>query len=144
KRKTQIYYVNGLVDDLTVGQLIETLIGINDEETNKSKAFEVIENRLVNLSVDKVQTMDESVDQLLSGLIVLFIDDEKSGFIIDVRSYPGRTPEEPDTERVIRGARDGFTENIVENTALTRRRIRDVRLRHEMLRVGERSKTDVC
>src|SRR5690606_28613024 len=45
---------------------------------------------------------------------------------------------------VIRGSRDGFTENIIENTSLTRRRIRDARLRNEMLKVGERSKSDVC
>ncbi|WP_143521271.1 spore germination protein, partial [Pseudomonas sp. 2995-1] len=62
----------------------------------------------------------------------------------DVRSYPGRGPEEPDTERVVRGSRDGYTENIIENTALTRRRIRDERLRNEIMKVGKRSKTDIC
>src|SRR5699024_2707149 len=74
----------------------------------------------------------------------VFVDGEKYAFVVDVREYPGRQPEEPDTERVIRGARDGFTENVVINTALTRRRIRDARLRNEMLKVGERSTTDVC
>src|SRR5699024_1265807 len=108
------------------------------------KVFEIIENRLINLQVENVESMDEVVDQLLSGLIIIFVDDEKYAFIIDSRHYPGRTPEEPDTERVVRGSREGFTENIIENTALTRRRIRDARLRHEMLKVGERSKTDVC
>src|SRR5699024_7539261 len=65
-------------------------------------------------------------------------------FVLDLREYPGRMPEEPDTERVIRGSRDGFVENIVMNTALIRRRIRDTRLRNEMTKVGERSKTDIC
>ena len=50
-----------------------------------------------------------------------------SVYTIDVRSYPGRNPEEPDNEKVVRGSRDGFTENIVQNTALIRRRIRDTR-----------------
>lgn len=50
---------------------------------------------------------------------------------------------EPDTEKVVRGARDGFTENIIENSGLTRRRIRDDRLRMEIMRVGERSQTVV-
>ncbi len=63
---------------------------------------------------------------------------------MDVRSYPGRTPEEPDTEKVVRGSRDGFVENIIINTALTRRRIRDGRLRFEIMRVGERGKTDIA
>lgn len=144
KRKVQLYYLNGQVSDLVAIEIIKKLIDINDDETNQKKLFEIVENRLANLSVAPVKTMDEAVDQMLSGLIVVFVDGEKIGFIVDVREYPGRQPEEPDTERVIRGARDGYTENIVINTSLTRRRIRDARLRNEMLKVGERSKTDVC
>lgn len=144
KRKVQIYYLNGQVSDLVATEIIKKLIDINDDETNRKKVFEIVENRLANLSVVSVKTMDEAVDQMLSGLIVVYIDGEKIAFVVDVRDYPGRQPEEPDTERVIRGARDGFTENVVINTALTRRRVRDERLRNEMLKVGERSKTDVC
>ncbi|MBU8789773.1 spore germination protein [Oceanobacillus caeni] len=144
KKKVQLYYVNGLCDTSTIQELLEIMIGINDVESNKKKLPEIIENRLIHQQVEAVNTMDEVVDQVLSGLVAFFVDGEKQAFIVDVRTYPGRTPEEPDTEKVIRGSRDGYTENIIENTALTRRRIRDERLRNEMLKVGERSKTDVC
>ncbi len=79
----------------------------------------------------------------LSGLIAVFIEGYNEALIVDVRSYPGRQPSEPDTEKVVRGSRDGYVENIIVNTALTRRRIRDPRLRFEILRIGERSKTDI-
>lgn len=144
KQKIQIYYVNGLCDSELVVEIMKKLVEINDFESNRPKLKEIIHNRLVHEQVDMVETMDEAVDQLLSGLVVIFIDGEKFAFVLDLRSYPGRSPEEPDTERVIRGSRDGYTENIVVNTALTRRRIRDARLRNEMLKVGERSKTDIC
>src|SRR5699024_10447225 len=144
KTDIQIYYVNGLINDLVITQLMSKLVSINDDETDRKKVAEIIKNRLVHEQVDVTKTLDEAVDQMLSGLIVLFIDGHPFAYIIDVREYPGREPEEPDTERVIRGARDGYTENIVQNVGLTRRRIRDERLRNEMLRVGERSKTDVC
>ncbi|WP_217585389.1 spore germination protein [Lentibacillus saliphilus] len=140
----QLYYVTGLCETPIIVELLEELVNINDTEVDQNKIAEIIKNRLVHQQVTTIQTMDEVVDQVLTGLIVLFIDGVREAFVIDVRSYPGRTPEEPDTERVIRGSRDGYTENIVENTALTRRRIRDERLRNEMLKVGERSKTDVC
>ena len=80
---------------------------------------------------------------MLSGLIVIVVEGSNVALAVDVRGYPGRTPAEPDTEKVIRGSRDGYVENIILNTGLTRRRIRDERLRFEMLKVGERSKTDV-
>lgn len=144
KQKVQIYYVTGLCDSFIIQELLKKLVEINDVETNRRKLPEIIENRLVHQQVKSVKTMDEAADEILSGLIGVFINGEKYAQIIDVRSYPGRSPEEPDTEKVIRGSRDGFTENIIENTALTRRRLRDERLRNTMLKVGERSKTDIC
>ncbi|WP_067728198.1 spore germination protein [Oceanobacillus damuensis] len=144
KRKVHLYYVTGLCDTSTVQEMMKKLIEINDVETNHKKLPEIIENRIVHQQVKPVKTMDEAADEILSGLIGVFIDGERFAQIVDVRSYPGRSPEEPDTEKVIRGSRDGYTENIIQNTALTRRRLRDERLRNKMLKVGERSKTDVC
>ncbi|WNS77611.1 spore germination protein [Bacillus sp. DTU_2020_1000418_1_SI_GHA_SEK_038] len=144
KKDVNLYYVNGLTDSLIIVELIEELVNINDNERQSSKLFEIIDNRLVHGSVAKIETLDELVDQVLSGLIAVVVEGETTAFIIDVRSYPGRSPQEPDTEKVIRGSRDGFVENIILNTALTRRRIRDERLRFEITKVGERSKTDVA
>ena len=144
ERNVQLYFVNGLVDDMTVVHILRQLIEANDNEKANDKVYDIIKNRIVNSQVEQVNKIDEVTDQLLSGLIVIFVDGERDAFIVDVRKYPGRQPEEPDTERVIRGSRDGFTENVIENTGLIRRRIRDKRLRNEMLRVGRRSKTDIC
>lgn len=144
KTEVQLYYVTGLIDSLIIQDIIEELVNLNEKESERNKIAKIIKNRLLHQQVSEIKTMDETVDQILSGLIVIFINGERFAYAVDVRSYPGRSPQEPDTERVIRGSRDGFTENIIENTALTRRRIRDERLRNEMLKVGERSKTDVC
>ncbi len=143
-QRIQMYYVNGLTDTSVVQEILKVMVEVNDNESESGKIGEIIENRLVHQQVEHVTTMDEAVDEVLSGLIAVFIDGKDYAQIIDVRNYPGRTPEEPDTEKVIRGSRDGYTENIVENTALTRRRLRDEKLRNVMLKVGERSKTDVC
>lgn len=129
-----------------IAELLEQLLFLNDTD-RKSQArdtFEIIQNQLVHQSVQVIEKMDELVDQVLSGLVAVVIEGYDHGLIIDVRSYPGRMPEEPDTEKVVRGSRDGFVENIIVNTAITRRRIRDERLRFEIMRVGERSKTDIA
>lgn len=136
--------MNGLCDSLYTIEIIKELVNLNDHEPPTKHIGSLIENRLVHSSVEVVQTIDEMVDQVLAGLIAIVIEGEHTALIIDVRSYPGRQPEEPDTEKVIRGSRDGFVENIIVNTALTRRRIRDERLRFEMFKIGERSKTDVA
>lgn len=145
RKDVHIYSISGLCDTRFIIELIEELVGINDHERLSASAdlYKLIDNRLVNQSVQPTETLDELVDKVLSGLIAVVMEGESTAFIVDVRSYPGRQPQEPDTEKVVRGSRDGFVENIILNTALTRRRIRDERLRFEMIRVGERSKTDV-
>lgn len=144
KKDVHFYYVNGLCDTQPIVQIVKELVNINNREKISLQLQSIVENRIVHQSVDQLKTMDEVVDQVLSGLIVILVEGEGIGLAVDVRSYPGRQPQEPDTEKVVRGSRDGFVENIIVNTALTRRRIRDERLRFEMMKIGERSKTDVA
>ncbi len=142
--KIGLLYVNGLCDSNFIMHLLDEVIDTNDVESQRDNVTAILENRLIHQQVSKVKTMEEALSSVLSGLIIIFVEGEEEAFVIDVRSYPGRTPAEPDTEKVVRGARDGFVENIVMNTGLIRRRIRDSRLRHEIIKVGERSKTDIC
>lgn len=142
-KNVHIYYTNGLCDTKTVIDTLREIVRLKNGETLSAKISEAIKNRIPHQSVETVETLDEAVDQILSGLIALFVENEGKGIVVDTRKYPGRQPEEPDTEKVVRGSRDGYVENIVVNTALTRRRIRDERLRFENFKVGERSKTDV-
>lgn len=143
-KEVNLYFVNGLADTQFIIHLLTELMEINDFESEPDKFKEIVENRLVNQQVKHVQVLQEAVTEVLSGLIAIFLEGSSYALIIDVRSYPGRNPEEPDTEKVVRGARDGFVENIIVNTALIRRRIRDERLRYEIMKIGDRSKTDVC
>ncbi|AMM93741.1 spore germination protein [Peribacillus simplex] len=143
RKDVHLYYINGLTDTEYIIGILDSLIHNRNSDIMSGKVFDVIKGLLVHQSVEELATMDELVDKVLSGLIVLVVDGKPIGLVVDVRSYPGRQPVEPDTEKVVRGSRDGFVENIIINTAITRRRIRDERLRFEMLHVGERSKTDI-
>ncbi|MGF9962980.1 spore germination protein [Bacillus rhizoplanae] len=139
-----VFFVNGLSDSNFIIHILDEVVDTNEIQRYKDNTVKLLENRLIHQQVSKIKTMEDVIFQVLSGLIVIFVEGETEAFVIDVRSYPGRTPTEPDTEKVVRGARDGFVENIIVNTGLIRRRIRDPRLRYEMIRVGDRSKTDTC
>lgn len=143
-RRIQIYYVTGLVDSELIVDLMTQLLLLNSLPEPGHDVFQTIHNRLVHQQVSLVQNIEEICISVLSGLIAIVVDDETEAFIIDVRSYPGRGPSEPDTEKTVRGSRDGYTENIVVNTALTRRRIRTGKLRNEIIKVGNQSKTDIA
>ncbi|WP_059103583.1 spore germination protein [Shouchella shacheensis] len=143
-RDVYIYYVTGLVDNNYLIEILKELMDLEARGRKTTHVFSAVKNHLTHVQVEETDSMDNAITQMLSGLVFILVDGEEKAFIVDVREYPGRSPEEPDTERVVRGARDGYTENIILNTGMTRRRIRDERLRMEILQVGVRSKSDIC
>lgn len=94
--------------------------------------------------VELVNDWEVIIKNVLSGTSVLFMDGFSEAIIIDTRTYPVRSIEEPDTEKVTRGARDGFVETMLFNTALMRRRIRNPNLIFEIKTIGSDSRTDVA
>lgn len=95
------------------------------------------------VQVQVIDKMSDAIRFILSGPLITFIEGYDKVLLIDTRVYPMRSIAEPMTERVVRGNHDGFTETMLMNTTLVRRRLRDPRLRVELFQVGGRSQTDV-
>ena len=87
---------------------------------------------------------DTAVMGVFAGKTLAIIDGFGGGVVLDAKQFPTRSVEEPDTSRVLRGSHDGFVENLMQNAALLRRRVRDTHLRLERLQLPERSGTDVA
>ncbi|MBO6015701.1 MAG: spore germination protein [Lachnospiraceae bacterium] len=144
---TRAYWlgINGLCDNELLQRIISDL---------QNKAFtsdEVIRDlphymaaKIGYVQAEQTGDLDTVVQNVLSGPSVLLVDGFDMAIILDTRSYPVRSIEEPDAERVTRGAKDGFVETIVYNTAMIRRRIRSPRLTFEICCVGRESRTDVA
>jgi len=62
---------------------------------------------------------------------------------LELPGWAERSPEEPPSEQVLRGPRDGFNETLRTNTALLRRRLRTPALKLEQITLGRVSNTPV-
>ena len=134
-----MFYIDGFVKDAELQRIMQTLIG----EDKLGDARQVMK-RLAYLEVDIRSDVGEIITAVLSGqTVVLAPSFDSDALLVDARTYPARATAEPDSDRVMSGARDGFVETLVSNTALIRRRIRDPRLTMEHFSVGEASATDV-
>ncbi len=140
-RKLSLYFVTGLVDSLLISEVLANLIKLNNRTIDDYE--NVIRNTINHQQVELITELNNFGNSILAGMVGILFEGMTKGIMIDLRSYPGRGPNEPDTERVVRGSRDGYTENIIVNTALTRRRIRVGNLVNELHKVGSQSKTDV-
>jgi stage V sporulation protein AF len=139
-----LIWLDGLTSDLLLQEMLDRLFDLSFGDLAPGAANKLVTQQINFSEVETTDDVEYLVVRVLSGMAALLIDGEDDAVLIDVRSYPGRSPQEPDLERVIRGSRDGFVETLVFNAALIRRRLRDPSLRIEVLQVGSRSKTDVA
>lgn len=143
-KKCALIGIDGFMKDDVLIYVIQTLNDLRKKSILQNDIKRQLKDAIPYIELTTEKQIDELLYFVLSGSILLIVDSLDEAFVIDARTYPSRSPEEPELERIVRGSRDGFTETIVFNTALIRRRIRDPKLRIKMLTVGKRSKSDVC
>ena len=135
-------YISGMVNSNTIVTLLANLQN-NNKEDQIDDEEEYFYAHFNFQGITPLESKDRFLLSILSGQVAIVT---KSGFCYgtEFREYPGRKPEEPDNERVIRGSRDGFAENIIINASLIRRRIRSPQLRFELQQISTLGKTDVA
>ncbi|NMB12035.1 MAG: spore germination protein, partial [Firmicutes bacterium] len=138
-----LLFLDGFVQDKTTQTVISALLRVTPSEIVPNTVKKLIEEQIPYFEVSTADNLDEVIKEVLSGPMALLLDGVSKALIIDVRQYPSRSIEEPDLERVTRGARDGFVETGLFNVNLIRRRLRDPGLRFEAMQIGQRSPTDV-
>lgn len=133
--KGTLFYIDGFVKDVILTKLEEYFVTSATPE-------ECIHN-IPYIEVDITDDLDTLVAGIMSGQSVLVVEGVEGAALMDTRQYPTRAITEPENDRVLRGPREGFTETLIFNTALIRRRIRDPNLIMSWHSVGEKSRTDV-
>jgi len=136
-------YISGLVDGEALTQLLSNMLPDADFEIDVEDEKEYFESYFNFHGRSEETERKAYLLAILSGQVT-FITKSGYCYVAELRNYPGRSPEEPDNEKVIRGSRDGFTEGISQNTALIRRRIRNSNLRFELHKISKIGQTDVA
>lgn len=143
-KRTGLFFINGFVKDNILQEIVKRLTYLTPESMDASAVQSFFELYIPHIQVEKTEKLSAVINNVLVGQTALFIEGEQTAIVVDARSYPARSPEEPSLERVVRGSRDGFTETLVTNVILVRRRLRDPGVKFETIKVGRRSQTDVC
>ncbi|WP_416285441.1 spore germination protein [Paenibacillus barengoltzii] len=143
-KRTCFVFINGFANTEVMQEIIKRLTYLTPENFTTGALRSFFELYIPHIQVEKTEKLSDAINKTLAGMSVLFIEGEQTALIMDTRLYPTRSPEEPSLERVVRGSRDGFTETLVTNITLVRRRLRDPGLKLEMVSVGRRTRTDVC
>lgn len=154
-----MYYIDGFVKDGIMSKMIIYLLGLKGlgkssdgtpkegeyKQHGKSVAENFVCSHVPYVESDCTDDLENMVQMMMSGAtLIIGTAFGEYGIIVDARTYPARETGEPEGDKVMRGARDGFVETLIFNTALIRRRIRNPQLTMSYLSIGGSSKTDIA
>ena len=133
------FYIDGFIKD---GEMLRLMQFFLSEK--RMGTAEEMEKRIPYVEVERTSVMGKIIKAVLAGQSAMLCESfGGEAIILDLRTYPARETAEPESDRVMQGARDGFVETLVMNTALIRRRIRDPNLTMEHISLSGSSNTDV-
>lgn len=147
-----IIYADGMinkqmVDEYIIEELMDTdFKNINIQGTiSVQNVIDTIIKKVVTVSEVKKETdVDKMIGDMLYGDTIVLVDGVAEALVFDTKGWPVRAIAEAPTEKVVRGSREGFTESIMSNTTMIRRRVKNKDLKFIFMEIGTRTKTKIA
>lgn len=128
---------NMILADSVIGKMLNSLWDMEDAQVK-----DALEKNSLGVSDTKdLLTIEEAMAAMLAGNVVLFADGFEKAIKIGSKGYPGTGVMKADSEKVLRGSREAFSESVKINTALIRKRVRDTALKVKEKPLGRYSNT---
>jgi spore germination protein KA len=136
KNTAMIVFIDGLVNKDLIDRDILSPI--------KSPTFNGDIPLALKSVFQETEDMSVLVESVLCGNAAVFYEHSKKAYLVEFKGWDKRNVTEPEAEAVIRGPKEGFTENIRTNTALIRRKIKTPKFVVENITLGRQTKTSVA
>ena len=138
-------YADNFVDLEAIREsILETVMLDYQNEQPKGILEALLEEAIAISEVKKITTVAEICDAVFWGDTVLLMDGDDFALQATTKQFPNRGISKAETEVVVQGPKDAFMEVMAFNIVLTRRRIRDPKLKLKRKKAGNRTKTDIA
>jgi len=145
--KCCIFYLEPMADGKRINkEIVWPFLDANLKEViDKDNLLDELLYKVIAANnIEVVSDVDAIIDAIFVGDTVFLLDNYTQALVINSKGWETRAVTEPDTDKVLRGPREGFTESIKVNLSLIRRKIKDPALTFKFREVGKRTKTKVC
>lgn len=138
-------YFDGMVSAVMINDsVIRPIVTARfDAAEGGASADTVMKRVLFANEVAKTGDLGEMLRAVMYGDTLLIIDGCREALTVNTKGWKTRGISEPEDERVLQGPREGFSEAVMTNLSLLRRKLQTPDLCIEMTRVGRRTDTKV-
>ena len=142
-RRAAAFFVDGLVNkDLLQRDFFRPLM---DLQQSGSLSMTTLAEEVLHMGEIKLaENIDDMIDAVLQGLTALMVDGESVALVTEAIGWQQRGVNEPSTDVIIRGPREGFVETLRINVSLIRRKVHHSGLTVERARLGRYSQTELA
>lgn len=142
--KLFLVYTDNIVDQDTIHDFIMTNVMARCSMEGTKGLLTALQQEVIAVGeLIEIRTLEEVYQAVLLGDTVLLMDGNDFALQASTKNFPTRGVNKAETEVVVQGPKDSFTEAASTNIVLVRRRIRDTRLKVKRKKIGKRSKTDI-
>lgn len=142
-----VCYLDSMIDSKQITEKIVEPLSLSAEdqfEIKDKETFEKFRKRYMAGLPHQFVTMEHDVIwYILSGYVLIFVEGVPHALAIKIYDIQFRGIEEPSTQTIIRGPKDGFTESMETNVSLLRRRIKNPHLKFESQLIGKDTQTTI-
>ncbi len=143
--RCRLFFIDGMVNTEIINRDVINSLLLSFEQNAQSHTIDFIETRVLHANdVKQSDDLTFIVDSILYGDTLLLVDNESTALVINTKGWKSRSISEPDEEKILSGPREGFTEAILSNTTLIRRKVKNNDLKFKFSSIGKRSNTKIC
>lgn len=145
--KCCIIFIDGMIDNHhVIHSVIEPLLQQDLRDLQQEKdLLEDIQHKVIEAyHVEQTGDLNKILQALCYGDVIFFLDGFDRALIIESKGWETRSITEPQSGKVLRGPRDGFTEDMITNITLLRRRIKNTSLKFRFMHIGKQTHTLIC
>ena len=120
KTSALIVYMNGMASDETIADFIMRPLMTAKQDADTSSEG-IINNILQVSEIGTESDLNLVITAITDGKAALFVQGASEAIIPETRGFEKRSVSTTDNEKIVRGPKEGFTENLRTNITLVRR-----------------------
>ncbi|MCX7714883.1 MAG: spore germination protein [Clostridia bacterium] len=140
-----IVYFDGVVNSIIINEDIVKPLMRTDIKNLDGTLIDILIKKVILINeVKKTEKIGDIIESVTYGDTILFADGAAEAIILNSKGFQTRSINEPESEKILSGPREGFCESLLLNLSMIRRKVRSTELKMKFYSLGRRTNTQAC